>query len=177
MSDESLMRLGCDHTCTLSWATLRRNKAQCCLTFELPSSVTPLFLLCFVLSTASIAIRRLIGVTEVKKTGSSYGDQEAKKQNWRASPPPPPSVYDWFQYTRSAVSHPYPTPFSYCSARWQVRGRDPTVKRIIETRVRNTNSPRVRDSGRESMKGLGVKLSGVTQNMMGRYSTVFQYLY
>lgn len=33
------------------------------------------------LSAASIAIRRLIGVTEVKKTGSSYGDQEAKKQN------------------------------------------------------------------------------------------------
>ena len=30
---------------------------------------------------ASVAIRRLIGVTEVKKTGSSYGDQEAKKQN------------------------------------------------------------------------------------------------
>lgn len=33
------------------------------------------------LSAASVAIRRLIGVTEVKKTGSSYGDQEAKKQN------------------------------------------------------------------------------------------------
>ncbi|XP_014892547.1 1-acyl-sn-glycerol-3-phosphate acyltransferase gamma isoform X2 [Poecilia latipinna] len=29
---------------------------------------------------ASVAIRRLIGVTEVKKTGSSYGNQEAKKQ-------------------------------------------------------------------------------------------------
>lgn len=39
------------------------------------------FLLCFVASAASVAIRRLIGVTEVKKTGSSYGDQEAKKAN------------------------------------------------------------------------------------------------
>ncbi|KAJ8252953.1 hypothetical protein GJAV_G00207550 [Gymnothorax javanicus] len=29
---------------------------------------------------ASVAVRRLIGVTEVKKTGSSYGDLEAKKQ-------------------------------------------------------------------------------------------------
>lgn len=37
--------------------------------------------LCFVVSAASIAIRRLIGVTEVKKTGSSYGNQEAKKAN------------------------------------------------------------------------------------------------
>ncbi|KAG8000754.1 1-acyl-sn-glycerol-3-phosphate acyltransferase gamma [Nibea albiflora] len=36
---------------------------------------------CGVAVSASIAIRRLIGVTEVKKTGSSYGNQEAKKQN------------------------------------------------------------------------------------------------
>lgn len=44
------------------------------------SSVLPKFL--FLCSPpASIAIRRLIGVTEVKKTGSSYGDQESKKQN------------------------------------------------------------------------------------------------
>ncbi|KAI1885448.1 hypothetical protein AGOR_G00220310 [Albula goreensis] len=30
---------------------------------------------------ASFAVRRLIGVTEVKKTGSSYGDQASKKQD------------------------------------------------------------------------------------------------
>ncbi|CAF94227.1 unnamed protein product, partial [Tetraodon nigroviridis] len=44
-------------------------------------SGSPLLIIGFIifLVIASIAIRRLIGVTEVKKTGSSYGDQEAKK--------------------------------------------------------------------------------------------------
>lgn len=50
--------------------------------------LSSVFLLCFVVPAASIAIRRLIGVTEVKKTGSSYGDQEAKKANWSMSPLP-----------------------------------------------------------------------------------------
>lgn len=46
-------------------------------------SGSPLLIIGFIifLIIASIAIRRLIGVTEVKKTGSSYGNQEAKKQN------------------------------------------------------------------------------------------------
>uniref|UniRef100_H3CJ92 1-acylglycerol-3-phosphate O-acyltransferase 3 n=1 Tax=Tetraodon nigroviridis TaxID=99883 RepID=H3CJ92_TETNG len=46
-------------------------------------SGSPLLIIGFIifLVIASIAIRRLIGVTEVKKTGSSYGDQEAKKAN------------------------------------------------------------------------------------------------
>lgn len=36
---------------------------------------------CSVCFLASIAVRRLIGVTEVKKTGSSYGNVESKKEN------------------------------------------------------------------------------------------------
>ncbi|KAF7216135.1 1-acyl-sn-glycerol-3-phosphate acyltransferase gamma [Nothobranchius furzeri] len=46
-------------------------------------SGSPLLIIGFILFLiiASVAIRRLIGVTEVKKTGSSYGNQEAKKQN------------------------------------------------------------------------------------------------
>ncbi|KAM9343605.1 LOW QUALITY PROTEIN: 1-acyl-sn-glycerol-3-phosphate acyltransferase gamma [Pholidichthys leucotaenia] len=46
-------------------------------------SGSPLLIIGFIifLIIASIAIRRLIGVTEVKKTGSSYGNQESKKQN------------------------------------------------------------------------------------------------
>uniref|UniRef100_A0A3Q3G6E7 1-acylglycerol-3-phosphate O-acyltransferase 3 n=1 Tax=Kryptolebias marmoratus TaxID=37003 RepID=A0A3Q3G6E7_KRYMA len=46
-------------------------------------SGSPLLIIGFILFLiiASIAIRRLIGVTEVKKTGSSYGNLEAKKQN------------------------------------------------------------------------------------------------
>ncbi|XP_014028872.1 1-acyl-sn-glycerol-3-phosphate acyltransferase gamma [Salmo salar] len=46
-------------------------------------SGSPLLILGFslFLIIASIAIRRLIGVTEIKKTGSSYGDEGAKKQN------------------------------------------------------------------------------------------------
>uniref|UniRef100_A0A8D0AS07 1-acylglycerol-3-phosphate O-acyltransferase 3 n=1 Tax=Sander lucioperca TaxID=283035 RepID=A0A8D0AS07_SANLU len=46
-------------------------------------SGSPLLIIGFIifLIIASIAIRRLIGVTEVKKTGSSYGNPEAKKQN------------------------------------------------------------------------------------------------
>lgn len=55
--------------------------------------LSSVFLLCFVVPAASIAIRRLIGVTEVKKTGSSYGDQEAKKANWSMSPLPPPCLW------------------------------------------------------------------------------------
>ncbi|XP_054869032.1 1-acyl-sn-glycerol-3-phosphate acyltransferase gamma-like [Amphiprion ocellaris] len=43
-------------------------------------SGSPLLIIGFIIFLI-IAIRRLIGVTEVKKTGSSYGDQEAKKQN------------------------------------------------------------------------------------------------
>uniref|UniRef100_A0A8C6TXN2 1-acylglycerol-3-phosphate O-acyltransferase 3 n=1 Tax=Neogobius melanostomus TaxID=47308 RepID=A0A8C6TXN2_9GOBI len=46
-------------------------------------SGSPLLIIGFIifLIIASVAIRRLIATTEVKKTGSSYGDQEAKKQN------------------------------------------------------------------------------------------------
>ncbi|XP_062384272.1 1-acyl-sn-glycerol-3-phosphate acyltransferase gamma [Sardina pilchardus] len=46
-------------------------------------SGSPLHILGFMLFLiiASVAVRRLIGVTEVKKTGSSYGDPGAKKQN------------------------------------------------------------------------------------------------
>lgn len=36
---------------------------------------------CSVCFLASVAVRRLIGVTEVKKTGSSYGNVESKKEN------------------------------------------------------------------------------------------------
>ncbi|XP_054887456.1 1-acyl-sn-glycerol-3-phosphate acyltransferase gamma isoform X2 [Poeciliopsis prolifica] len=45
-------------------------------------SGSPLLIIGFIilLLVASVAIRRLIGVTEVKKTGSSYGDPEAKKK-------------------------------------------------------------------------------------------------
>lgn len=70
----------------------------------------------FLVSAASIAIRRLIGVTEVKKTGSSYGDQEAKKANWSMSPLPPCSLgfCRWL-----AESHPN-TP-SFPSSCWVSR--------------------------------------------------------
>ncbi|KAI1899100.1 hypothetical protein AGOR_G00058010 [Albula goreensis] len=46
-------------------------------------SGSPLLIIGFFLFiiVASVAVRRLIGVTEVKKTGSSYGNQEAKKEN------------------------------------------------------------------------------------------------
>ncbi|CAL8267121.1 unnamed protein product [Lota lota] len=46
-------------------------------------SGSPLLIIGFLLFliVASVAIRRLIGVTEVNKTGSSYGNPEAKKQN------------------------------------------------------------------------------------------------
>ncbi|XP_075965357.1 1-acyl-sn-glycerol-3-phosphate acyltransferase gamma [Anarhichas minor] len=46
-------------------------------------SGSPLLIIGFIifLIIASMAIRRLIGVTEVKKTGSSYGNPEAKKEN------------------------------------------------------------------------------------------------
>ncbi|CAG5865433.1 unnamed protein product [Menidia menidia] len=46
-------------------------------------SGSPLLIIGFTifLIIASVAIRRLIGVTEVNKTGSSYGNQEAKKEN------------------------------------------------------------------------------------------------
>uniref|UniRef100_A0A6Q2ZEG8 Phospholipid/glycerol acyltransferase domain-containing protein n=1 Tax=Esox lucius TaxID=8010 RepID=A0A6Q2ZEG8_ESOLU len=47
-------------------------------------SGSPLLILgfiCIIPDKSSIAIRRLIGVTEVHKTGSSYGDEGAKKQN------------------------------------------------------------------------------------------------
>uniref|UniRef100_A0A3B4ZLQ1 1-acylglycerol-3-phosphate O-acyltransferase 3 n=1 Tax=Stegastes partitus TaxID=144197 RepID=A0A3B4ZLQ1_9TELE len=66
----------------LFWATLLLSpliKFAC----GVAVSGSPLLIIGFIifLIIASIAIRRLIGVTEVKKTGSSYGDQEAKKQN------------------------------------------------------------------------------------------------
>ncbi|XP_026118988.1 1-acyl-sn-glycerol-3-phosphate acyltransferase gamma-like [Carassius auratus] len=46
-------------------------------------SGSPLLIIGFMifLVVASVAVRRLIGVTEVKKTGSSYGNIEAKKEN------------------------------------------------------------------------------------------------
>uniref|UniRef100_A0A8C1B7R9 1-acylglycerol-3-phosphate O-acyltransferase 3 n=1 Tax=Cyprinus carpio carpio TaxID=630221 RepID=A0A8C1B7R9_CYPCA len=46
-------------------------------------SGSPLLIIGFMifLIVASVAVRRLIGVTEVKKTGSSYGNIEAKKEN------------------------------------------------------------------------------------------------
>ncbi|XP_026865983.2 1-acyl-sn-glycerol-3-phosphate acyltransferase gamma [Electrophorus electricus] len=46
-------------------------------------SGSPLLIVGFLLFLiiASVAVRRLIGVTEVKKTGSSYGNTEAKKEN------------------------------------------------------------------------------------------------
>ncbi|MCJ8747964.1 hypothetical protein PDJAM_G00159530 [Pangasius djambal] len=46
-------------------------------------SGSPLLIISFIifLIIASIAVRRLIGVTEVKKTGSSYGNAESKKEN------------------------------------------------------------------------------------------------
>ncbi|KAG9333401.1 hypothetical protein JZ751_012713 [Albula glossodonta] len=46
-------------------------------------SGSPLLIIGFILFIiiASVAVRRLIGVTEVKKTGSSYGDQASKKQD------------------------------------------------------------------------------------------------
>ncbi|TKS67435.1 1-acyl-sn-glycerol-3-phosphate acyltransferase gamma [Collichthys lucidus] len=66
----------------LFWATLLLSpliKFAC----GVAVSGSPLLIIGFIifLIIASIAIRRLIGVTEVKKTGSSYGNQEAKKQN------------------------------------------------------------------------------------------------
>ncbi|XP_066517229.1 1-acyl-sn-glycerol-3-phosphate acyltransferase gamma [Hoplias malabaricus] len=46
-------------------------------------SGSPLLIIGFMLFLiiASVAVRRLIGVTEVNKTGSSYGNTEAKKEN------------------------------------------------------------------------------------------------
>ncbi|XP_036396969.1 1-acyl-sn-glycerol-3-phosphate acyltransferase gamma-like [Megalops cyprinoides] len=46
-------------------------------------SGSPVLIISFIvfIIISSIAVRRLIGVTEVKKTGSSYGNQETKKQN------------------------------------------------------------------------------------------------
>ncbi|KAI5090013.1 1-acyl-sn-glycerol-3-phosphate acyltransferase gamma, partial [Silurus meridionalis] len=46
-------------------------------------SGSPLLIISFMifLIIASVAVRRLIGVTEVKKTGSSYGNVESKKEN------------------------------------------------------------------------------------------------
>ncbi|XP_060754819.1 1-acyl-sn-glycerol-3-phosphate acyltransferase gamma [Neoarius graeffei] len=46
-------------------------------------SGSPLLIISFMifLIIASVAVRRLIGVTEVKKTGSSYGNAESKKEN------------------------------------------------------------------------------------------------
>ncbi|TSK17908.1 1-acyl-sn-glycerol-3-phosphate acyltransferase gamma [Bagarius yarrelli] len=46
-------------------------------------SGSPLLIISFMifLIIASIAVRRLIGVTEVKRTGSSYGNAESKKEN------------------------------------------------------------------------------------------------
>lgn len=40
---------------------------------------SPNWFLCIFI--ASVAVRRLIGVTEVNKTGSSYGNAESKKEN------------------------------------------------------------------------------------------------
>ncbi|KAG7282928.1 hypothetical protein CRUP_018428 [Coryphaenoides rupestris] len=66
----------------LFWATLLLSpliKFAC----GVAVSGSPLLILGFLLFliVASVAIRRLIGVTEVNKTGSSYGNPEAKKQN------------------------------------------------------------------------------------------------
>ncbi|GAA6095378.1 1-acyl-sn-glycerol-3-phosphate acyltransferase gamma, partial [Tachysurus ichikawai] len=46
-------------------------------------SGSPLLIISFMifLIIASVAVRRLIGVTEVNKTGSSYGNAESKKEN------------------------------------------------------------------------------------------------
>ncbi|KAJ4933022.1 hypothetical protein JOQ06_029860 [Pogonophryne albipinna] len=43
--------------------------------------LSPLINFAYGVAVTSIAIRRLIGVTEVKKTGSSYGNPEVKKEN------------------------------------------------------------------------------------------------
>lgn len=50
-----------------------RDRVECTSLFFTPVTVS--------LSAASVAVRRLIGVTEVNKTGSSYGNVEAKKEN------------------------------------------------------------------------------------------------
>nr|XP_023648697.1 1-acyl-sn-glycerol-3-phosphate acyltransferase gamma [Paramormyrops kingsleyae]XP_023648698.1 1-acyl-sn-glycerol-3-phosphate acyltransferase gamma [Paramormyrops kingsleyae]XP_023648699.1 1-acyl-sn-glycerol-3-phosphate acyltransferase gamma [Paramormyrops kingsleyae]XP_023648700.1 1-acyl-sn-glycerol-3-phosphate acyltransferase gamma [Paramormyrops kingsleyae]XP_023648702.1 1-acyl-sn-glycerol-3-phosphate acyltransferase gamma [Paramormyrops kingsleyae] len=66
----------------LFWATLLLSPLIN-FAYGVAVSGSPLLIIGFVLFIiiASIAVRRLIGVTEVKKTGSSYGNQEAKKEN------------------------------------------------------------------------------------------------
>lgn len=131
------------------------------MTFDL----TPLLILLFsVLSAASIAIRRLIGVTEVKKTGSSYGNQEAKKQNWRVFLPSPPPCSAAIRTVAPRCLTPTPTRFSsHCPVSRQVWGGDSAVKRKLETRVRL-----LKELERErEWKVWGFKLSAVTQIMRG----------
>ncbi|RXN32147.1 1-acyl-sn-glycerol-3-phosphate acyltransferase gamma-like isoform X1 [Labeo rohita] len=66
----------------LFWATLLLSPLIN-FAWDVLVSGSPLLIIGFMifLIVASVAVRRLIGVTEVKKTGSSYGNVEAKKEN------------------------------------------------------------------------------------------------
>nr|ADO27983.1 1-acyl-sn-glycerol-3-phosphate acyltransferase gamma [Ictalurus furcatus] len=66
----------------LFWATLLLSPLIN-FAWDVLVSGSPLLIISFMifLIIASIAVRRLIGVTEVNKTGSSYGNAESKKEN------------------------------------------------------------------------------------------------
>ncbi|XP_035265885.1 1-acyl-sn-glycerol-3-phosphate acyltransferase gamma-like [Anguilla anguilla] len=66
----------------LFWATLLLSPLVS-FAWGVVISGSPLLIIGFILFlvVATVAMRRLIGVTQVNKTGSSYGDQNAKKQD------------------------------------------------------------------------------------------------